>query len=402
MNGSAASRPADAAWVAALCEGAWTRCAPLRERLSGAGFGPGRWPNWEQLARVPILDKRSLHPQQEAVPPLGALAPEGLAPEVLFFSPGGICEPYLPSAERRLATAMSALGFGPGDVVLNGFNYHFTPAGLLFHGALRRAGCTVLAAGPHNTDTSVVFARHAAANGFVGISSHLKQITDRARQGGLGVGPGRELPLARALAGGEPYGSPIRQELAGLGVQCHDVYGSGDLGIVAVECGTPFVLRLLEGVLAEVVDPASGVRLAAGEVGHLLLTVNNPEYPLVRFGTGDLARLPGDGRLEIVGRLDASARVRGMLLYPAQVQAAVAAHPAIATAFVLVDRKDDRDVLEAVLLVRDEGARAEAEKAFAARFHETGRLSIDRFVAPGTAPADGPAVRDLRRSTRAR
>lgn len=372
--------------VARVCAGAWRRSDNVTARLVEAGFGDGRWPGFEQLAAVPLLHKKDLHARQEAAPPLGGLA--GCTPEeidTLFYSPGGIAEPRMPSAEARLAQGLAAMGFGPGDRVLNGFSYHFTPAGLLFHFALRALACTVLPVGPQNGEAAVELAARARATGFVGITSHLKRLVRLAEEDGHSVGPGNDIPLKVAAAGAEPFGAEIRWELhEGYGIAGYDIYGSGDLGIVAAERPDAEGLVLLDGVVAEVLDPESGVRLPDGTPGHLVLTVDNPAYPLLRFGTGDISIIlpepAPDDRQRIAGvldRIDDALRVRGMLLYGAQVAEALKAHPAIEAGWVEVTRAEGRDGLAAYLTVSDDTARGEAERTFAERFQALCRLRLD-------------------------
>jgi len=383
------------ATLASICGHAWSRAAAATARLAGAGFGPGRWPDWAGLAILPVLDKQVLATLQQAKPPLGGFG-TGEAGS-LFLSTGGIMEPDLPAAEERLARYFQCCGLTPGDVVLNGFSYHLTPAGLLFHGALRRVGCCVLPAGPQNPDAVLSLAMRAGVTGFVGIAGHLKLLLTRAEELALQVG--RDLPLRLAFAGGEPFGGPIRQELvARHGVACFDYYGSADLGVVAGETAGQDGFELFDGVVAEVLDPLTHERLPAGETGHLVLSVDNPTYPLLRLGTGDLAALTPGPRPRLLGpfgRVDSSARVRGLLLYERQVKEALASHPAIRGGWVEVDRQNGRDGLAATLLV-DPAAWDAAQVAFQGAFQAACRLSVDTVVPASGATPDGPALRDLR------
>ncbi len=352
------------------------------ERLRRAGFGPGRWPDGEDMTRVAVLGKPALAAAQHAAPPL---AMGDVAGNCLFLSTGGTMEPDLPAAERRLAAFMRGCGLGAGDVVINGFSYHLTPAGLLFHNALLLAGCRVLPCGPQNTDATLELARRSGASGFVGIAGHLRILLTRAAE--LGEAP----RLRVALAGGEPFGAPLRAELtARFGVACFDYYGTADVGVVAG--GSDGALALFDGVIAEIVDPANGCRLPAGEAGQLVLSVDNPDYPMLRLATGDLATLSNDGRSirALLGRVDASARVRGLLLHEGAVREALAVHPAIAGGWIEVTRPDGRDRLTAFLVTDSEAASA----AFAARFAALCRLTLDAILPAGVAA--GPAVRDCR------
>jgi len=389
------SDPRDAV-IARICARAWSGSAPTVARLRDAGFGPDRWPDWAGLASVAPLDKRDIPALQRAAPPLGGLDAPREGAGCLFLSAGGFMEPDMPAAEARLADFFRASGLNADDVVLNGFSYHLTPAGLLFHNALLRVGCRVLPGGPQNTEQVLELAHRGRATAFTGISGHLKFLVDRAMQTGLRIG--EAIPLRIAFAGGEPFGGPIREELTTrFGIACFDYYGTADLGVVAGERADAEGLELLPGVVAEVLDIATGARLPDGETGHLVLSVDNPNYPMLRLATGDLAALaPGAPRrmLGPFGRVDASARVRGLLLHEAQVRRALAAHPAISAGYVEVSRVDGRDLLAAALVIAADGAFPAADAAFRARFPELCRLSLDSVHQ--VAEAAGPLVRDLR------
>ena len=373
------------ATVIRICETAWAHAPATAARLHRAGFGPGWWPDWEGLATIPPLDKSAIAAMQQAVPPLGGLA--AAPPGALFLSTGGTMEPDLSDAERRLAAFLVACGLGADDVLLNGFAYHLTPAGLLFHEAARLAGCRVLPAGPQNTEATLELAVRAGATAFAGIAGHLKLLLDRAAETGV------RLPLRVALAGGEPYGGTLRAELAArFGIACYDFYGTADVGIVAAGRDGEG-LALFADVVAEILDPATGHRLDEGEVGHLVLSVDNANYPMLRLATGDLAALKQGRLLGPFGRVDAAARVRGLLLHEPAVRAALAAHPAIRGGYVEITRESGRDGIAAFLAT--DGDPVAAEAAFRARFTALCRLTPDR-VLPAPADDAGPLIRDRR------
>ncbi len=387
-----------------LCEGAWQRADNLTARLREAGFAPGNWPTWESLARLPILHKSEIPELQRRAPLLGGLgASDRGRIHSLFFSPGGILEPDMPTAEARLAAIVTGLGFGPEDVVLNCFSYHLTPAGLLFHNALRLAGCLVLPGGTHNAEALFELMRRTGATGFAGVSSHLKLILDQAERDGRDVHA--DLRLRKAVAGAEPFSGPIRKELADrYAIRAFDIYGTAEVGIVAFECGEDSGLHLHPDALAEVTDPETGERLPDGRAGHLLITARNPEYPMVRLGTGDLATVSNErcrcGRTttritSILGRVGASARVRGMLVHEAEVRDALRAHTSIVTGRIEVSRADGRDAVTAVLELRGEDA-AEAIAAFAKRFAAKCRITLDRVERSAGPLGSGPLISDLR------
>jgi phenylacetate-CoA ligase len=377
-----------------ICKHAWQHAPHTTARLRAAGFEPGRWPDWNTLTRVKLLDKKSFCTLQQSNPPLGGIDTGHTGPRSLFLSTGDIMEPDLPAAEQRLAAWFRHCGLKKSDVVLNGFSYHLTPAGLLFHGALLRAGCTVLPVGPQNLEAALTLAVRARITGFTGIAGHLKLLIQRAEE--LGFRVGHELPLRIAFAGGEPFGGPIREALvANHGIACFDFYGTADVGVVAGETAGEEGFSLLEGVVAEVLDPHTGERLDDGEPGHLVLSVDNENFPLLRLGTGDIAALLRGRLMGPYGRVDNSARVRGLLLYDRQIRQALSAHPAITGGWVEITRRGGRDGIVATLACGSDFSAA--ENAFAAAFRASCRLSVDRiiWVSEGAA-TDGPILRDQR------
>lgn len=360
------------------------RVADLDERLRAAGFGGESVPTWATLPAIAPRAKSELAHLQRERADFGGLAPTGLRPAAAFWSPGGLTEPHVGAHVERLAALLVDAGFGAGDRVANGFAYHFTPAGLLVHEALVRIGVTVLPIGPQQTAQAAEFVAAAGATGFVGIAAHLKALL--AAIDALPPGVPRP-PLARALAGAEPLGDAIRREIEHRwGIACFDFYGTAESGVVALECDAHAGLHLHPEVLAELAEPGSGVR-ADGPVGELLLSADADELPLLRFATGDLVRIDDapcrcgrtTSRLTVLGRVGASARVRGMLLHASQLHAFAAAAGLQACRATLT-RADDRDHI--VLQFRTDAAPHEATLADAFRDHC--RLRADRFVA---APA---------------
>ena len=364
----------------------------MASRLARAGIAAGAPVDAEALARVPLLRKSALRDIQAAAPPWGGMLAEGFQPEACFMSPGGIVEPLVPRMVERLAEMLQASGFGAAHTVLNGFSYHYTPAGLLFHGALQRAGCTVLPVGPQNTAMQGEFARALGANAFVGVASHLKILCEQQP----------DLSIRLAMAGAEPHGDVIRTTLLERhGVRCLDMYGFAEGGIVAATCAEAGALHLHADVLAEVVEPASGETLPGGTEGELVVSLDNPGFPLLRFATGDLVDIEArhcacgrHGVLHLLGRADQSARVKGMLLHPSQLRRFLAACSASAC-HVAVSRVDDRDRI--ALTVRPAAAALDPERLDAA-FREACRLRADRIeIDPGLA-VDSCVIEDLRRA----
>jgi phenylacetate-CoA ligase len=368
-----------------------TRVPEMAARLARAGIDLETPFDDAAFSRVPLLRKSALRALQAAMPPWGGMLADGFRPTAAFLSPGHIAEPLVPRMVERLAEMLREAGFGSEHVVLNGFGYHVTPAGMLFHTALGKAGCTVLPAGPQNTATLVEYARALGANAFVGIASHLKILFEAE--------PALQIRLA--MAGAEPNADRIRKTLhAQHGVRCIDMYGFAEGGIVAASCAAADALHLHADVTAEVLDPASGAAVLPGEAGELVVSLDNPGFPLLRFANGDWVRIaPGAcacgrlGTLHVLGRADQSVRVKGMLLHPSQLQAFMAATSAEAC-HVCVTRHDDRDRI--AVAWRPRAAVPVEAGAIDTRFRDACRVRADS-IEIDAALASGSCVLEDRR-----
>jgi phenylacetate-CoA ligase len=315
---------------------------------------------------------------------------DGFQPEACFMSPGGIVEPLVPRMTERLSEMLRSAGFGAMHTVLNGFGYHFTPAGLLFHSALVRAGCVALPAGPQNTAMQIEFASAVKANAFVGIASHLKILLDQEPS----------LSIRLAMAGAEPHGESIRADLLEQhGVRCVDMYGFAEAGILAVTCSQAQALHLHADVMAEVIDPVSSELLADGAIGELVVSLDNPGFPLLRFATGDLVAIEPRacacqrfGILQLLGRTDQSVRVKGMLLHQSQLQRFVSRVGASAC-HLEVSRVDDRDRI--VLKIRPSGGNADIV-LLESEFRDVCRLRPDQIEIDDLLGVDDCSIADLR------
>jgi phenylacetate-CoA ligase len=355
------------------------------------------------FARLPVIRKSELSALQKSAPPFGGLAASGYGELArAFASPGPI---YEMDGRRedwwRTARALFAAGFRRGDLVHNCFSYHLTPAGSMLESGALALGCTVVPGGTGQTELQVQAMADLAPVGYIGTPSFLRIILEKADE--LGV----KLPsLRKALVGGEAFLAPQRQALAAHGIEGYQVYATADLGNVAYESPAREGLIVDEGVLVEIVRPGTGDPVPEGEVGEVLVTaLANADYPLIRFGTGDLsAVLPGlspCGRTNLrikgwMGRADQTTKVKGMFVHPAQVAAIVARHPEIAKARLVVENPDgnDRMTLHAELRA---GASAAAE-AIVASIREITKLRGE-FVArvAGELPNDGKVIDDARK-----
>lgn len=362
----------------------------IASRLAATGWARGSAD--DALGRVPVLRKSELARVQAAHPPWGGMLGDGCVPVAAFRSSGGIVEPLVPRMVERLAELLRAAGFGPGHTVLNGFGYHVTPAGLLFHEALAHAGCTVLPGGGQNTAILVDYAQALGANAFVGIASHLKILFEQQPA----------LSIRLAMAGAEPHGDSIRAALLQQhGVRSVDMYGFAEAGVIAASCAEAGALHFHADALTEVLDPETDLGVPAGGEGELVVSLDNPGFPLLRFGTGDRVRIDParcacgrSGSLQVLGRVDPSVRVKGMLLHASQLRRFVAAVGGAAVR-IEVTRHDDRDGLAVTL--RPGSAPLPGALALEAAFREACRLRADSIEADLALTADSCVIDDRRR-----
>jgi phenylacetate-CoA ligase len=390
------------AGVRELMGGAWQAAPGFVRRLEAAGVAPGDLREPADLLRFPILRKSDLPKLQAADPPFGGL----LAVPVerlrrVFASPGPIYEPEGEGpGYYRWERTMRACGFTPGDVVLNCFGYHLTPAAAMFEEGAHGVGCVVVPAGIGNSELQVAVAAHYRASGYIGLPSYLKVLLEQARKSDLRLSITRALVLAEKLP--ESLRAEFRRE---HGIHVRQGYGTAELGAIAYECEAARGFHLDPGVLVEIVDPATGAPVEPGTPGEVVCTPLNPVYALLRFATGDLAALDTApcpcGRTThrltaILGRVDQSTKVRGLFLHPAQLSEALAAFPAVERFRAAVVRERAMDDL--VIEVAAAAALSEASlKAIAARVKETTKLGAHVVqLAPGSIPEGAPLIDDRR------
>ncbi len=366
-----------------------------------AGVDAAAVAGMEALARLPVLRKAELTERQGKSPPFGGLAAvePGRITRV-FQSPGPIYEPESGRPDYwRFARALHAAGFRRGDIIHNCFSYHFTPAGSMVDTGAHLLGCGVFPAGPGQLELQVRAIADIRPAGYVGTPSFLKMILDKAAETGADTAS-----LHCALVSGEALPGSLRDEFAKRGVAALQCYATADLGLIAYESSAREGLIVDEGVIVEIVRPGTGDPVPEGEVGEVLVTTLNPDYPLIRFATGDLsAVLPGTspcGRTNQrirgwMGRADQTTKVRGMFVHPSQVAAVAARHPEIGRFRLVVDRVDHNDVMT---LRCEAGERPEGlAEAVAASVRELCKLRGEvELVDPGTLPNDGKVIEDIR------
>ena len=359
------------------------------------------------LAALPVLRKSALIEMQRADPPFGGLTTRPANGfDRIFQSPGPIYEPGMAAAADwwRFARAFHAAGFRRGDIIHNAFSYHLTPAGQMMESSARALGCTVLAGGVGNTEAQVNAAADVGVTGYVGTPDFLKVMLDKAGE------IGRDLSaITRALVSGGPLFPSLRHEYAERGIQCLQCYGTADVGSIAYETtggsGALEGMVVDEGVILEIVRPGTGDPVAPGEVGEVLVTALNPDYPLIRFATGDLsAVLPGAspcGRTNMrikgwMGRADQTTKVKGMFVHPEQIAEVLRRHPEVVRARLTVTRIGEQDAMR--LVVEAENPSPELAAAVRETMQAVLKLRGEVEAAPpGSLPNDGKVIDDIRK-----
>ena len=352
------------------------------------------------LAQLPVLRKSDLSAAQKANSPLGGMAALSGGIHQMFQSPGPIYE--IGQRDRdwwRLGRFLAALGVGEGDIISNTFSYHFTPAGSMFESAAAAVGATIFPAGPGQTELQARAAADLGVTCYAGTPDYLNTILKKGDELGLDLSKIR----AAAVSGG-PLFPQMRQAYKDRGITCLQCYATADLGNIAYETTAMDGLIVDEGVIVEIVTPGTGNPVAEGEIGEVIVTTLNPDYPLIRFATGDLsAILPGIspcGRTNMriagwKGRADQATKVKGMFVRPEQVADFLDRHPELHKARVEVDHDGENDTL--IVYLETNNA---ASDGYENSIREALKLRAKIVIrAEGELPRDGIVVADLRKLT---
>jgi len=359
------------------------------------------------LARLPVTRKSDLGELQKRELPLGGLNATPLNKLAkIFVSPGPVYEPEGAAPNWwRTARALFAAGFRPGKLVINTFAYHFTPAGSMMESGARALGCTVVPSGIGQTEMQVSTIAALRISAFIGTPSFLKLIVEKADELKVDIGC-----LKYAMVGGEYLPPALRKSLGERGIRVMQSYGTADLGSLAYESALAddsitAGMILDEDLLLEIVRPGTGDPVAPGEVGEVVITTFNPDYPLIRFGTGDLsAVLPGTspcGRTNVrikgwMGRADQTTKVRGMFVTPKQVGEILRRHPEVLKARLVVAGTTGNDNM--TLRCEGRGEDAALTAALVASIRDVTKLRGEiEFVPAGSLPNDGKVIDDTRK-----
>jgi phenylacetate-CoA ligase len=352
----------------------------------------------EDLAALPVLRKSDLTDAQKTDPPLGGfLATRPADVHQFFQSPGPIYEMGQRGKDWwRFGRFLHAVGIGADDVIQNTFSYHFTPAGAMFDNAAAAVGATVFAAGPGQTELQVQAAIDLGVTAYAGTPDYLNTILLKSDEMGVDLST-----IKSAAVSGGPLFPQIRQSYHDRGIRCLQCYATADLGHIAYESAAMDGMIVDEGVIVEIVTPGTGNPVAVGEIGEVVVTTLNQDYPLIRFATGDLSSImPGlssCGRTNTritgwKGRADQATKVKGMFIRPEQVAALLKRHPEIQKARVEVGREGANDTLK----VRIETESCDQSK-YQSSVQEVLKLRAVIEICPkDSLPKDGMVIDDLR------
>jgi len=353
------------------------------------------------LAKLPVLRKSDLAALQKDDPPFGGfnVTPPGRAKR-LQMSPGALFEPEGHGADfGHCARALYAAGFRADDVVHNSFSYHLTPGAYILEEGALALGCAVIPGGVGNTEQQLAAITQYEPVGYVGTPDFLKILIDTAEKTGLG-----KLSFKRALVSGAALPGSLREELGQRGVAVLQCYAVAEAGVIAYESEAREGMIVSEPLIVEIVRPGTGDPVAQDEVGEVVVTTANPDYPMIRLATGDLSALMagrspcGRSNARIkgwMGRADQTAKVKGMFVHPRQVAEVAARHPELTRLRLVVARANEQDAM--TLMAECAAPAAALASAVAATLQSITKLKgAVTLVAPGMLPNDGKVIADER------
>src|SRR5215472_14912836 len=367
-----------------------------------SGVDPKAVTTRSALANLPVLHKSDISALQKEYPPFGGLNVTAAGrTRRLLMSPGPIFEPEGDGADWwGAARAVYAAGLRAGDIVHNSFAYHLTPGGFILESGAHALGCAVIPGGVGNTEQQLEAVAHYRPVGYFGTPDFLKILLDSAEKAGKDVSF-----IKRGLVSGAALPASLRNELGRRGVDVLQCYATAELGVIAYESEAREGMIVNETVILEIVRPGTGDPVPDGEVGEVVVTSFNPDYPMIRLATGDLsAILPGAslcGRTNArikgwMGRADQTTKIKGMFVHPKQVAEIAARHPELKRLRLVVGREDEQDTM--TLLAESPASDAVLERAVAASLQSVTKLKgAVKVVVPGSLPNDGKIIADERK-----
>ncbi|MFT0849409.1 AMP-binding protein [Achromobacter sp. F4_2707] len=388
------------------------RASAIAQQLQGVE--PGDVRDRASLGRIPVIRKSELLQAQLSKRQAGNASEMSVQDRLfggfstigwgeaarVFASPGPIYEPESRRADYwGFARALYAAGFRSGDLVYNCFSYHFTPAGSMMETAAHALGCTVFPGGVGQTEQQLQAMVDLQPTGYTGTPSFLRILLEKAEETGVPI-----TSVKRALFSGEAFPPSLQAWFKERGIDGYQAYGTADLGMIAYETEAREGLVVNEDILLEIVRPGTNQAVAEGEVGEVVVTTLNPDYPLLRFGTGDLSAIMpgaspcGRGNLRIrgwLGRADQTTKVRGMFVHPAQVAQVVARYPNVLRARLVVAGSVGRDSM--VLRIEVPEVADGLAESVADTVREITKLRAEvECLEPGALPNDGKVIEDVR------
>ena len=400
--------------VKRLVAHAYKNSPAFARRLDDAALLPEDIQSFKELEKLAVLPKDQVVGIQQADPPFGGMLAVPMS-EVrhIFFSPGPIYEPDAgddsTGVEMAQALAREA-GFTADDIVLNSLSYHLVPAGLLADMALSEMGCTVMPAGIGNSELQLKLLADLSVTAYIGTPSFLMHLIEKAE--GMGLDFRKTFKLTKAIVSAEPLSASMRDTLVNkYGIALTNAYGTAEFGFLAFNGGEGMAMKLLAEPIIEVLDPETGKPVPNGTAGEVVVTNYDEAYPLLRYGTGDMAVYidPEEGQgaqanrqIILVGRRGEAVKVRGMFVHPNQVRFAVGQVAQMTGVVIdglqgIVTREGIRDLLTLHLAIGQEPPATLAEMVKGA-VQQAARVKIDavEFVAAGSISADAPGMVDQR------
>lgn len=366
-----------------------------------AGVDPRAVTSRATLAKLPVLRKPGLAALQKADPPFGGfnVTPPGKAKR-LHMSPGALFEPQGAASDfGNAARALFAAGFRARDIAHNSFSYHLTPGAYIIEEGAQALGCAVIPGGVGNTEQQLAAILQYEPSAYIGTPDFLKILLDTAEKNGLGP-----LSFKRALVSGAALPASLRDEFDRRGINVLQCYAIAETGVIAYESEAREGLIVNEPLIVEIVRPGTGDPVALGEVGEVVVTTPNPDYPMVRLATGDLSAFMmgvspcGRTNMRIkgwMGRADQTTKVKGMFVYPRQIAEIGARHPQLGRLRLVVERHAEQDSM--TLLAECASPDAALEGEIASTLQSTTKVrGAVKLVAPGSLPNDGKVIADER------
>lgn len=374
----------------------------FRRRMQSAGLTPADLHSSDDLEKLPVLRKDDLIDLQRQDPPFGGmLAVDITELRRVFQSPGPINEPGPRRSDSgRWAVALKAAGFRAGEIVMNAFGYHMTPAGSSLENSLETLGCVVIPGGIGNQEQQIQMMASFGVTGYVGLPSYLSALQDRADQGGV------QLQLQRAFVLAEPLPDSLRHSLNARGVSVFQGYGTAECGNLGFECNELDGWHIPEGVIVQICDINTGLPLTHGETGEVVATLLSDHYAIIRFGVGDLSSIIATpclcGRTSLrlngwQGRIGDAIKVRGMFLHPRQLSEAMTRFREILAFQAVVTRVGHRDDLELLVVLSESSTSHQLEQEIQVAVRQSLKFNLTvKQVDPIRLPPGSPIIRDER------